>query len=160
MAEKRAQRGGFGECLVLREAPPARARLHAGGSATLIDALRREFEACAVARIAVAFVMQSGVDLLEGPARAALLRGAELRLLTTDYLGVTEPQALARLGSWHGRCHVKVYHHERRSFHPKAYLFERADGSGRAFVGSANLSRMGLVEGVEWTWTVLDVDAG
>lgn len=160
VAEKRAQRGGFGEGLVLREAPPARARLHAGGSATLIDALRREFEACAVARIAVAFVMQSGVDLLEGPARAALLRGAELRLLTTDYLGVTEPQALARLGSWHGRCHVKVYHHERRSFHPKAYLFERADGSGRAFIGSANLSRMGLVEGVEWTWTVLDVDAG
>ena len=113
-----------------------------------------------MARIAVAFVMESGLSLIEGPALAALLRGAELRLLTTDYLGVTEPQALERLCRWHGRLQARVHHHERRSFHPTAYLFERADGSGRAFIGSANLSRMGLIEGVEWTWTVLDVDAG
>jgi superfamily II DNA or RNA helicase/HKD family nuclease len=124
------------------------------------EALKREFEACAVARIAVAFVMNSGLDLIEGPALAALLRGAEVRLLTTDYLGVTEPEALERLCRWHGRLQARVFSHERRSFHPKAYLFERADGTGRAFIGSANLSRMGLVEGVEWTWTVLDVDAG
>jgi hypothetical protein len=47
-----------------------------------------------------------------------------------------------------------------RSFHPKAYLFERDDGSGRAFVGSANLSRSGLDGGVEWTWMVMDSDGG
>jgi superfamily II DNA or RNA helicase/HKD family nuclease/predicted house-cleaning noncanonical NTP pyrophosphatase (MazG superfamily) len=159
-ADKRAQRGGFDQRLLLREAPPASNRLHVGGSVTLLDALKREFEACAVARIAVAFVMNSGLDLIEGPALAALLRGAEVRLLTTDYLGVTEPEALERLCRWHGRLQARVFSHERRSFHPKAYLFERADGTGRAFIGSANLSRMGLVEGVEWTWTVLDVDAG
>ncbi|MGA1318354.1 MAG: DEAD/DEAH box helicase family protein, partial [Rubrivivax sp.] len=159
-AAKHAQRGGFDQRLVLREAPPAAQRLHVGGNVTLLDALKREFEACAVARIAVAFVMNSGLDLIEGPALAALLRGAELRLLTTDYLGVTEPEALERLCRWHGRLQARVYSHERRSFHPKAYLFERADGTGRAFIGSANLSRMGLIEGVEWTWTVLDVDAG
>ena len=160
VTRKRAQRGGFSERLVLQQPAPTHRRLHVGGSATLLDALKREFEACAVARIAVAFVMDSGLSLIEGPALAALLRGAEVRLLTTDYLGVTEPQALERLCRWHGCLHVRVHHHERRSFHPKAYLFERADGSGRAFIGSANLSRMGLVEGVEWTWTVLDVDAG
>ncbi|MBM3364003.1 MAG: hypothetical protein FJY42_15385, partial [Betaproteobacteria bacterium] len=159
-AEKLAQRGGFSERLVLQNIPIRSPRLHAGGNATLIDALRREFEACSVARIAVAFVMNSGVDLIEGPALAALLRGAEVRMLTTDYLGVTEPQALERLMRWHGRVETRVFSHPRRSFHPKAYLFERTDGSGRAFIGSANMSRMGLMEGVEWTWTVLDVDAG
>ena len=51
-ADKRAQRGGFDQRLVLREAPPAAQRLHVGGSVTLLDALKREFEACAVARIA------------------------------------------------------------------------------------------------------------
>ena len=157
---KRALRGGFDSGLVLRDAPNTAGRLHVGGNTSLLDALRHEFEACAVARIAVAFVMSSGLDLIEGPALAALLRGADLRLLTTDYLGVTEPEALERLCTWHGRLQAKVYSHARRSFHPKAYLFERADGSGRAFIGSANLSRMGLTEGVEWTWTVLDVDAG
>ena len=157
--EKRAQRGGFDSRLVLQDAPPAPGRLHVGGGRSLLDALKQEFEACAVARIAVAFVMNSGLDLIEGPALAALLRGADLKLLTTDYLGVTEPEALERLSRWRD-LEAKVYSHRRRSFHPKAYLFERGDGSGRAFIGSANLSRMGLTEGVEWTWTVLDVDAG
>jgi superfamily II DNA or RNA helicase/HKD family nuclease/predicted house-cleaning noncanonical NTP pyrophosphatase (MazG superfamily) len=159
-AKKLAERGGFAERLVLQNVPIRSPRLHAGGSATLMDALRREFEACAVARIAVAFVMNSGLDLIEGPALAALLRGAKVKLLTTDYLGVTEPEAMMRLTGWHGRLEARVFSHPRRSFHPKAYLFERTDGSGRAFIGSANLSRMGLMEGVEWTWTVLDVDAG
>lgn len=162
VAEKLAQRGGFAQGLVLQEPGPGAApgRLHSGGSTTLLDALKHEFEACRVARLAVAFVMKSGLDLIEGPALAALLRGAEMKLLTTDYLGVTEPEALERLCRWHGRLEAKVYSAGRRSFHPKAYLFERADGSGRAFIGSANLSRTGLTEGVEWMWTVLDVDAG
>lgn len=158
--EKRAQGDGFDRGLVMRVASGSAGRLHMGGNTSLVDALKHEFEACATARIAVAFVMNSGLDLIEGPALAALLRGAELRLLTTDYLGVTEPEALTRICGWHGRLHPKVYSHGRRSFHPKAYLFERADGTGRAFIGSANLSRTGLTEGVEWTWTVLDVDAG
>ena len=158
--QKKSERGGFESGLVLREQGLPSPRLHVGGAATLIDALQRELQACTSARIAVAFVMRSGVDLLEGAIRAALLRGAEIRLLTTDYLGVTEPEALGRLCVWPGRFDVRVYSHERRSFHPKAYLFERADGSGRAFIGSANMSRMGLREGVEWTWTVLDVDFG
>jgi len=159
-AEKRAARGGFAAGIVLQDAVVARPRLHVGGSATFVDALRKELLACVEARIAVAFVMRSGLDLLEGPIRAALLRGARVKLLTTDYLGVTEPEALDRLLGWAGHFDVRVYSHERRSFHPKAYLFERADGSGRGFIGSANISRMGLRDGVEWTWTVLDFDPG
>ncbi len=157
---KREERGGFDAGLVLRDARVGRPRLHVGGATTLLDAIRTELQRCAAARLAVAFVMRSGTDLLDGALRAALLRGADVRLLTTDYLDVTEPDALDALCRLQGRFEARVYSHERRSFHPKAYLFERADGSGRAFVGSANLSRMGLRDGVEWTWTVLDFDAG
>jgi superfamily II DNA or RNA helicase/HKD family nuclease/predicted house-cleaning noncanonical NTP pyrophosphatase (MazG superfamily) len=163
-AEKLTKRGGFDAGWVLQGSTAAPAagtnRLHSGMGPSLLDALKHEFETCRVARLAVAFVMQSGLDLIEGAALAALLRGAELRILTTDYLGVTEPEALSRLAAWHGDVQAKIYSHARRSFHPKAYLFERVDGSGRAFIGSANLSRMALTEGVEWTWSVLDVDAG
>jgi len=157
---KREERGGFEAGLVLRDARVGRPRLHVGGATTLLDAIRTELQRCAAARLAVAFVMRSGTELLDGALRAALLRGADIRLLTTDYLDVTDPDALAALCGLQGRFEARVYSHERRSFHPKAYLFERADGSGRAFVGSANLSRMGLRDGVEWTWTVLDFDAG
>jgi superfamily II DNA or RNA helicase/HKD family nuclease/predicted house-cleaning noncanonical NTP pyrophosphatase (MazG superfamily) len=162
-AEKLSIRGGFEKGWVLQSHPadvPAHRRLHAGMGPSLLDALKQEFEACRVARLAVAFVMQSGVDLIQGAVLAALLRGAKLRILTTDYLGVTEPAALEQLGTWRGDVAARIYSHTRRSFHPKAYLFERMDGSGRAFIGSANLSRMALTEGVEWTWSVMDVDAG
>jgi superfamily II DNA or RNA helicase len=135
-------------------------RLHIGSGGTLLRALRQEFATCRSARLAVAFVMTSGVELLEADVRRALLRGARLQLLTTDYLDVTEPDALRRLLELGSGCEVRVFVAGSRSFHPKAYLFEREDGSGRAFVGSANLSRSGLDGGVEWTWAVLDSDDG
>lgn len=157
---KRDRRGGFDAGLVLAEPALKLPRLHAGGGNTLVDALRHELQTCRAAGFAVAFVMRSGLDLMEGALRAALLRGAQIRLLTTDYLDTTEPEALERMLQWSGHFEARVFSHPDRSFHPKAYWFERPDGSGRAFVGSANFSRMGLRDGVEWTWSVLDIDAG
>lgn len=157
---KAKARGAFDLGLVLDERAPKLARLHVGGSDSLLSALRAELQQCRAAGFAVAFIMGSGLDLMEGAMRAALLRGAEIKLLTTDYLDVTEPEALERMLQWHGRLEVRVFSHPGRSFHPKAYWFERLDGSGRAFIGSANFSRSGLRDGVEWTWSVLDIDPG
>ena len=72
----------------------AGSRLHVGRSTTLVHALREELKHCASASFAVAFVIETGLDLLEGELRAAALRGATIRMLTSDYLGVTEPSAL------------------------------------------------------------------
>ena len=91
---------------------------------------------------------------------AAALRGARIRFLTSDYLGVTEPGALRRLLSIGPPATIRCYEAGRGSFHPKAYLFDHADGSGRGFIGSSNLSRTGLVDGIEWTWTIMDSEAG
>ncbi|HQN10538.1 MAG TPA: DEAD/DEAH box helicase family protein [Quisquiliibacterium sp.] len=157
---KRAARGGFERGLVLDERVPPSARLHAGHGESLVDALRAELARCQEACLAVSFILASGLDLIEGALRAALLRGATIRLLTTDYLDVTEPQALQRLLAMPGRFDLRVYSHPARSFHPKAYLFDRGAGAGRAFVGSANLSRSGLAAGVEWTWSIEDTDRG
>ncbi len=146
--------------MTMSHLPPYMSRLHVGRSTTLIHALRDELRHCAVANFAVAFVMESGLDILEGDLRAAALRGAGIRFLTSDYLGVTEPEALRRLLSIGPHALIRCYEVGRGSFHPKAYLFEHADGSGRAFVGSSNLSRTGLVDGIEWTWTILDSEVG
>ena len=135
-------------------------RLHVGRSTTLVQALRDELKHCASASFAVAFVMETGLDILEGDLRAAALRGATIRFLTSDYLGVTEPSCtLAAPARPSGpTAVVKCYETGRGSFHPKAYLFEHVDGSARAFIGSANLSRTGLVDGIEWTWAVMESD--
>jgi HKD family nuclease len=41
-------------------------RLHVGRSTTLVHALRDELRRCTSASFAVAFVMETGLDILEG----------------------------------------------------------------------------------------------
>lgn len=109
----------------------------------------------------VSFIMESGLDLVEQQLDTALNRGAHIRILTTDYMGVTHPAALSRLldlGSAlvndeaRNSLELRVFHDAKTSFHPKAYIFwSAADGRGTGFVGSNNLSRSGIDGGVEWS---------
>ncbi len=103
----------------------------------------------------VSFVMKSGFDLIRGGLVDALDRGARLRVLTTDYLAVTDPDALARLLDLTelrpDTAATRVFQDRSVSFHPKAYLFSAADGStAEVFVGSNNLSASGIAGGIEW----------
>jgi diadenosine tetraphosphate (Ap4A) HIT family hydrolase len=78
--------------------PAPAPRLVSGGEEDpLYRYLREELAQAATADIAVGFVMPSGLDRLEPHLREFLGKRGRLRLLTGDYLGVTEPEALARL---------------------------------------------------------------
>ena len=103
----------------------------------------------------VSFVMKSGLEEVHGGLVDALDRGATVRVLTTDYLTVTDPDALARLLDMaevrRGAVATRVFHDPATSFHPKAYLFSSADGAAATgFVGSNNLSASGIAGGIEW----------
>ena len=105
----------------------------------------------------VSFIMKSGLAILAPALRDALDRGASVRILTTDYMDVTDADALAQLydmadGLERGRLATRIFHDDRTSFHPKAYLFWSSGSDAAAgFVGSNNLSRSGIAEGVEWS---------
>jgi HKD family nuclease len=108
--------------------------------------------------------MPSGLDRIEPHLRDLLRRGGRLRLLTGDYLGITEPDALMRLLDFEGERQIRVFETAHPpgpahpgppaplSFHPKAYVLERRDGTGVAFVGSSNLSQSALLTGIEWNY--------
>jgi superfamily II DNA or RNA helicase/diadenosine tetraphosphate (Ap4A) HIT family hydrolase/HKD family nuclease len=102
----------------------------------------------------VSFVMKSGLEQVHGGLIDALDRGARIRVLTTDYLTVTDADALARLldlAEVQQAIATRVFHDPTTSFHPKAYLFYSVDGSAAAaFVGSNNLSASGIGGGIEW----------
>src|SRR5216683_2525575 len=103
----------------------------------------------------VSFVMKSGLEQVHGGLVDALDRGARVRILTTDYLTVTDADALARLLDLAEvrpeAFATRVFHDPTISFHPKAYLFSSADGTAAAtFVGSNNLSASGIAGGIEW----------
>ncbi|WP_137148199.1 DUF3427 domain-containing protein [Mycolicibacterium sp. CR10] len=109
--------------------------------------------------IAVSFIKMSGLRLLVDALEDALARGVHLRILTTDYLGLTEAEALTRLrdlmDDYPDTASVRVFQDPEVSFHPKAYLFYSADGHAEAaFVGSSNLSKSALDGGIEWNLLV------
>jgi hypothetical protein len=77
-------------------------------------------------------------------------RGAPLRVITTTYMGATERLALDRLVRDFG-AEVKIqYDSLRTRLHAKAWLFRRNTGFNTAYVGSSNLSRSAMLDGVEW----------
>ncbi|MBT7692463.1 MAG: DUF3427 domain-containing protein [Gemmatimonadales bacterium] len=103
----------------------------------------------------VSFIMNSGLRLIADRLEYAIQRGARVRILTTDYLHVTDPDALTRLldmvDADDDLMQVRVFHDPSLSFHPKAYLFWSGSGEMAAgYVGSSNLSRSGISGGVEW----------
>jgi superfamily II DNA or RNA helicase/HKD family nuclease/diadenosine tetraphosphate (Ap4A) HIT family hydrolase len=118
--------------------------------------------------IVVSFVLRSGVDRIFEHLRDLLARGARLRLLTGDYLGITDPNALMRLLDLEGRVEVRVFETGQdgremapgaRSFHPKAYIFSDGRG-GTAFIGSSNLSAAALTSAIEWNYRVVSSREG
>jgi len=111
--------------------------------------------------LAVAFIKSSGLELiLSALSDAVTIRGARLTLLTSDYLDVTDPQALRRLMLLSERgADIRLFESENsRSFHLKAYICLRSrDGEileGAAFIGSSNISKTALTEGIEWNYRV------
>ena len=102
--------------------------------------------------IIVSFLMESGVKMLLGELDNALKRGAKIRILTGNYLGITQPSALYLIKSKLGeRVDLRFYHEKDRSFQPKSYIFHYADYSD-IYIGSSNISRSALTSGIEWNY--------
>lgn len=131
----------------------------------------------------VAFIKQSGLDLLRGHLQDLVNRQGRVRIITGDYLDVTEPEALEDLLELGPSLELYVVEcSPGMSFHPKAYLFyntkhpstghpstghpptgHSATGHSAtghspighsAYIGSSNLSRMALQTGIEWNYRV------
>jgi superfamily II DNA or RNA helicase/diadenosine tetraphosphate (Ap4A) HIT family hydrolase/HKD family nuclease len=138
---------------------PTQRALHDGPGRALGPSLADAFADPDVdeVRLAVSFVMASGLRIIDESFVELLSRaGARLRLLTSDYLDVTEPVALRRLLAdqvTFPALQVRLFVTDRTGFHPKAYLLTSRERPEVAvgFVGSANLSRSGLESSVEWT---------
>ncbi|MEU9172210.1 DUF3427 domain-containing protein [Streptomyces sp. NPDC048420] len=97
-----------------------------------------------------AFVKWYGLRVLEDSLRAAKERGVPIRVITTTYIGATDRQALDRLVRDFD-AEVKVNYEIRSTrLHAKAWLFRRKSGFDTAYVGSSNLSKAALLDGLEW----------
>lgn len=97
-----------------------------------------------------AFVKWYGIRVLEDSLHAARERGVPIRVITTTYIGATDRHALDRLVRDFGAT-VKVNYEIRSTrLHAKAWLFRRNTSFDTAYVGSSNLSKAALLDGLEW----------
>ena len=102
--------------------------------------------------IIVSFLMESGVRIILNDLKAALHRGAKVRILTGNYLGITQPSALYLIKMELGnRVDLRFYNDKGRSFHPKSYIFHYED-MGEIYIGSSNISKSALTSGIEWNY--------
>lgn len=96
--------------------------------------------------------MESGVKLLIKDLKEAIERGVKVRVLTGNYLNITEPSALYLIREALGdSLDLRLYNVKNKSFHPKAYMFHKADDS-EIYIGSSNISRGALTTSVEWNY--------
>ncbi|MFD5277052.1 DUF3427 domain-containing protein [Pseudarthrobacter sp. NPDC058362] len=112
--------------------------------------LRAEMESANTVDLLCAFVRWTGLRLLEPALEQLRERGAQLRVITTTYMGATERRAIDELINRYG-AEVKIsYETQATRLHAKAWLFRRSTGFDTAYVGSSNLSQAALLDGLEW----------
>jgi superfamily II DNA or RNA helicase/HKD family nuclease len=123
--------------------------INARGEPALHEELAAEIASADRVDLLCAFIKWQGLRLIVDAIERHCTAGQPLRVITTTYVGATERRAvdeLVRRGA-----EVKISYETRTTrLHAKAWLFRRNTGWDTGYVGSSNLSRSALVDGLEW----------
>lgn len=135
------------------------------GQTRMVDVLRKGLRSADKIAISVSFLRYSGLGLVLDDLRSFTARGGRARILTSTYLGITQPDALNTLLSIEGiesRIHVAGFSSIRpvnasAGFHTKFYIFR--NGIAECWVGSSNLTKGGLASNLEANLCHTDANA-
>jgi superfamily II DNA or RNA helicase/HKD family nuclease len=120
--------------------------------------IRGELASADAVDVLVSFVKWNGVRLVRSElAQFAARHPGRLRVLTTTYMGATEPDALDLLQELGAEVRVS-YDARRTRLHAKAWLFHRDSGFSTALIGSSNLSPSAMLDGCEWNVRLSAID--
>src|SRR5690554_6618753 len=112
--------------------------------------LKESLDQCQSFSLSVAFISDSGLQLIIDELKRLEKKGIKGRLLTTNYEYKTTPKALEMLAEL-SNIEVKVFDalNSSRKFHTKGYIFEMNDHF-EIVVGSSNLTQYALKSNHEW----------
>jgi superfamily II DNA or RNA helicase/HKD family nuclease len=102
----------------------------------------------------VSFLKFEGVRLFEQVLRKMENEGKRVKIICTVYMGATDLKAIDFLSEF-SNVEIKIsFNTNQERLHAKSYLFIRNSGFHTAYIGSSNLSRSALTNGLEWNLKV------
>ena len=119
--------------------------------------IARELSSADRVDLLCAFIRFAGIAVIGRELRTLRERGVQLRVISTTYRGATERRAIDDLVNKYG-ADVRIrYETASTRLHAKAWLFRRNSGFDTGYVGSSNLSRSAMVDGLEWNVRISNV---
>jgi superfamily II DNA or RNA helicase len=116
--------------------------------------LRREMLTADEVWWLVSFLKFEGVRLFETAFADLQRRRIPVRIICTVYMGATDLKAIDFLSQFDNIRLRISYNIRHERLHAKSYLFRRHTGFHTAYIGSSNLSRSALTDGLEWNLKV------
>lgn len=133
-----------------------------GNDISMDDEVRRDIQTADSIDLLVSFIKFEGLRLLIDSLRDFVCReGTKLRIMTTTYMGATDPKAVSTLFELRqlGNVEIKAsFNTHQERLHAKSYIFSRNNNFDTAYIGSSNISRSALTKGLEWNMRVTSVE--
>lgn len=128
------------------------------GNIPLSEELGNNLRLCSSFIFSVAFINQSGLEVILQPLKEAIDAGKKGYILTTDYLCFSEPKALERLMRISPNLEIKIITED--AFHTKGYCFLNDNDTSTIIIGSSNLTQGALKSNHEWNVRLISSNNG
>lgn len=126
----------------------------------VISSIENELLSCEEFAVSVAFITKGGITPLLQTLKELEQRGVPGKILTTDYLTFSDPQALRMLANFKNiELRMFVTENGKEGFHTKGYIFKKEE-MYRIIVGSSNMTLSALTTNREWNTKIVSTEQG
>ncbi len=126
----------------------------------VISSIEDELLVCDEFMISVAFITMGGITPLLQTLRELEKHGTPGKILTTNYLNFSDPNALEKLNSLNNLT-IRMFDSEASGdgFHTKGYVFRKSE-IYRIIIGSSNMTSGALGRNYEWNTKIVSTENG
>lgn len=126
----------------------------------VLVSIEEELQRCEEFCISVAFITKSGITPLLQTLKDLEQKNIPGKILTTNYLMFSEPEALEKLaGLKNIELKMFVASSETGGFHTKGYIF-REEEIYRIIIGSSNMTLGAITRNKEWNTKIVSTEQG